>query len=61
MMTDLYPCPCGCGERFGTGNGAIMHAINREDADHQRVSSRLDAYEELVNRLVTECGFIQPF
>lgn len=47
----LYPCPCGCGEKFSTGNGAIMHAVNSEDSDHAGVSVHCEAYEALTARI----------
>jgi hypothetical protein len=46
----LYPCPCGCGERFGTGIGAALHAINKEDGAHAGVSCHNDAYEAFTAR-----------
>jgi len=45
----MYPCPAGCGERFGTVNGALMHAVNMEDEQHADTSGKHDAITQLID------------
>lgn len=40
-------CPAGCGESFGTENGAVMHAVNKQDSEHSGIGSKVDAYDAL--------------
>jgi hypothetical protein len=54
QMAHPYPCPCGCGRFFADGNGAMMHAINSTDAEHEAVRTRATAYERLSDRLEVE-------
>lgn len=43
-----YPCPTGCGAGpFTTQNGAVMHAINKTDEDHDSISDKASAYAAL--------------
>lgn len=44
----LYPCPAGCGEEFGTVNGAVMHALNSEDEQHVDTSGKQEAITQLI-------------
>lgn len=46
-MSAPYPCPCNCGQQFSTENGAVMHAINMGDEEHDAVTSKTDGYDRL--------------
>lgn len=43
-----YNCPVGCGNGpFTTENGAVMHAVNKTDAEHSEVVDKRTAYDAL--------------
>jgi hypothetical protein len=58
-MTDPIPCPADlaageepngdrtCGGWFDTENGAVMHAVNKKDTHHERISAKPEAYAAL--------------
>ncbi len=64
----LYPCPADmkageevegertCSRNFPSKNGAVMHAVNTDDQHHNRVESKVDAGEHLVELSVDASG-----
>lgn len=43
-----FPCPVGCGAGpYSTKNGAVMHAINKTDGEHDSVENKTEAYDRL--------------
>lgn len=49
-----HPCPVECGEGpFSSENGAVMHAINKNDEIHDSVNNKTDGYSRLADRDTT--------
>jgi len=44
----MIPCPADdCTREFGTENGAVMHAINKNGDKHDSISNKTEAYGSL--------------
>lgn len=42
-----YECPAGCGETFASENGAVMHAVNKSDPEHDSIRDKPTGYNRL--------------
>jgi len=49
LEVEWFTCPAeGCGRRYGTINGVIMHAVNKPDEMHAEFRGRNEAIRSLL-------------